>query len=495
MKRFPKRLWGMLLAVLVFSACGGEEAVDSPPKPAVFEVVDTNFTPVRMVVPDGYEAKSLFRMGDPVRVDWANTERPAKGKHDFMAYIPIAGSSTHGILWTNHEAFTPDSILGDGGGASVLEVYRDSTEGWKVIGFPHAIDFRPVGGTMANCLGGVTPWGTILTSEEVEPPSNRWLNRDSVYIFRDTSDFNGLPRHLNFGWMVEVDPHKRTALRKLYSMGRFMHEGNYCMDDGKTVYMMDDAGPGAFFKFVAEKAGDYSEGQLYAYQQSEDGNSGNWLKMPRSRDSLCYARKWAFKMGATIFIRMEDIELMDNGTFIITETGLDTINMTGVMGWGGRLANHLKKFDVGNNIIDDKYGRLLRFDPKTNKLSVMLEGGAAEKDKSIHFSNPDNMAIDYKRNMVVIHEDLVGLSHGRVPRDAWPKVVNEVYMLDLSIENPTLDDLQRFAIAPLGSESTGPVFTPDFSTLFFNIQHPLGGNPPPFNRDGTYAVTGFPEAL
>ena len=64
-------------------------------------------------------------------------------------------------------------------------------------------------------------------------------------------------------------------------------------------------------------------------------------------------------------------------------------------------------------------------------------------------------------------------------------------MLDMSIENPTVDDLQRFAVAPNGSETTGDCFTPDGKTMFLNVQHPSKENKAPFNFSTTIAVEGF----
>jgi uncharacterized protein len=69
--------------------------------------------------------------------------------------------------------------------------------------------------------------------------------------------------------------------------------------------------------------------------------------------------------------------------------------------------------------------------------------------------------------------------------------VNELFFLDLSIENPTVDDLKRFAIAPIGAELTGGIFSPDGSTLFINVMHPNANNTPPYNKSVTVAITGF----
>lgn len=474
-----------LLALLTLMACQKPKEAQTPGQ-GIFSPVDTNFSANTLIVPQqGFVTTVLFSQGDMVKAEWADKVVPAKGSHDFLAYLPIDGSSTHGILWTNHESNTPNPVLGDGGGATVMEVFSDSAGQWKLVGFPHAIDFSSVGGTMKNCLGGVTPWNTIVTSEEIEPTDNRMLNS------ADTMDIEGWARWKNYGWMVEVDPFTRKALGKRYAMGRFMHEGALFMPDKRTCYLMDDRGPGAFFKFVADRPEDLSEGVLYAFQQSKDGNSGTWLPMSRNRDSLLYARRYAFQDSATIFIRMEDLVLHPDGTIYISETGLDRTDLSQAIKYGGRPAKHLAKFHVGEGIYDDKRGRILRFDPQTNRLSVFLEAGTSSADASIDLANPDNMALDTKRNLLVIQEDLVARSAGRMPDYAQDRTINEIYVLDLGIANPSLDDLQRLAVAPLGSETTGATWTPDFSTLFFNIQHPSSANAAPYKKACTVALAGW----
>ncbi len=479
------------LSLLFLLSCGSKNDVQEDSNS--FTPLDTNFRNTGLLIPKGDFAYTiLFQEGDLIFAPGNETELvPARGRHDFMAFIPINEQPDHGVLWVNHEALDTNSRLGDGGGATIMEVLKDSTGEWTVIGPPHAIDFSTVGGTMGNCLGAVTPWRTVLTSEEVEPTRNLdFFPKDGPPILRDTSEVDSLPRWASYGWMVEVDVDGKKAIRKNYAMGRLMHEGNYCMADQKTVYMMDDEAPGVFFKFVADKAGSYEKGQLYAFQLPDEGNRGSWLPLSRDRDSLVFARKMALQRGASIFIRMEDIELSADGIFYITETGKDSIDMSEGIALGGKIAPWLEKHHLGNGVYDDTYGRILTFNPETNALNVFLEGGQAKKDKSIHLGNPDNLALDLKRNQLVIHEDINEVTGGRVP-EASTHWINEVYVLDLNIQSPTLDDLRRLVVAPHGAETTGGTWSPDFSTLFLNLQHPSKANPAPFNRASTVALTGW----
>ena len=476
----------LAVMILVMTACNSGKEQNWPTGQLPFEPVPASGDHPGLVIPADLKYQILYQQGDTA-ITPDGVKGPAKGRHDFMAFIPLE-RATKGVLWINHEDVKAHDQFGDGGGGTLLDL--EMVEGkWVIQGLPRAADFRSVGGTVKNCLGAVTPWRTIITSEEWEPENNVELY-DSGRGIRDTTELNGYPRYLNYGWMVEVDPISGRAIRKLWSMGRFMHEAAYCLEDRKTVYLMDDQSPGVFFKFVAENSGDYSKGTLFAYRQFPDGKSGDWVALPHDRDSLNFVREMALKRGATVFIRLEDIEPLNDGTFLITETGRDTTDLSQALALGGRMANHLSSVDHNGNEYHDYVGRILRYDPETNAISVFLEGGQAASRPDVNLANPDNIAIDKRRRLLYIHEDNNGTDQGRT-FGGGDQLLNEIYVLDLNIENPRLDDLERFAIGAPGCETTGPDFTPDYNSYFFNLQHPSGDNPEPFNRATTVVVTGF----
>jgi secreted PhoX family phosphatase len=263
------------------------------------------------------------------------------------------------------------------------------------------------------------------------------------------------------------------------------------MPDGRTVYLTDDFSGGVFFKFVAAIFGNYETGQLFFYKQS--GSSGSWIPLPMVRDSLNYAREVAQRMGATIFNRLEDIDMDVSGTIYIAETGADSVDLSASINNGGILANHLAPLSIGNNKIDDPYGRVLKFDPLTNSMSVFIQGGTASDGKT-NFASVDNLACDRSRNILYMQEDLISNTRGRLPSfiTSSSNWICEMYAINLSVQNPTVNDIKRFSVFPKGSEVTGGTFTPDYGTLFVNVQHPNSSNPAPYNLSVTVSVTGFP---
>ncbi|MCX6200244.1 MAG: DUF839 domain-containing protein [Bacteroidetes bacterium] len=457
----------------------------------IFKPVAINYNNRTVLIPEGFKYKVLFSEGDTVVMN-SGTHAPAKGSHDMVIYIPIDSSSEHGYIYVNHEEHKPNALLGDGGGGTIFEVKKEKDE-WNVVGDFHAIDFSNVGETFRNCGGTLTPNGTVLTTEEEFPLSNTEIN--SRFGITDTSDYNGKKKFLNYGWMVEVNPKTHQAIKKIKNFGRYRHEDAQCVPDGKTIYLTSDNKPAIIFKYVAKEKGDYENGQLYAYQQSADAESGTWIELPMQADSLLNIIDVAVCKGACMCISNEWIEAVDDKLYI-TESGTNEFDFNSEIAEGGRPAKHLNELcRVECNNYRDPFGRILELDLRTNKLRVLLNGGVSKKDSMFCFSSPDAMTSVtlHGKNYLVISEDTHGNKNGSASAavSAKGETYNEVYFLDLSIQNPTLEDLKRFMSAPEGCETTGNMFTPDGKTYFLSIQHPSTTNPAPFNKSCVIAISGF----
>lgn len=484
----------LLQSVVLTAMLAGcqESKTDAPSVGVQFASVPNAYNSQTLLVPEGTQTDIIYRgAADSVMTD-EGVIRLSKKKIDFLAYIPIDGSSEHGKLFMNHELRDSNTILGDGGGMSWLEVRKVDGQ-WQQIGDAHYIDFDELGGTWHNCGGEVTPHGTILTAEEYPPFSNEELYHNGEH-FRDTSDFNGLKRNENMGWMVEVDVATQKPLHKLWHMGRYSHEDTYSTPDGKTVYLTDDFGPCVFFKFEADTPHDYTQGQLFAYQQSEDGATGQWLAMPTEMDSLIHARQVALHMGATMFKSHEWIDAYD-GKIYISESG-GGFDYTEGIAQGGQLARHLQQapLAIGNNKTQDWFGRMLVFDPETNKMEVFLEGG--ETPDGGYFSVPDGMLIREVKGQpyLFVCEDasLGSITGAQIESYEQKKLYLEVYMIPIAADGSAgYEGIKRLAVGPEGCEMTGLEFTPDGKTLFLTVQHPSEDNPAPYNRSTIVALTGI----
>jgi len=489
-----------LLSVFVSIAvagCSGDAGSDAVENDAdhlgiQFTSLKNEYNAEALIVPEEGQVDIIFQGAlDSVMTD-EGVMRLSKNKIDFLAYVPIDSSNEHGQLFMNHELRDSNSVLGDGGGMSWLEVKKVNGH-WQQSRTANYIDFAHLGGTWHNCGGEVTPHAAILTAEEYPPFTNLELYHNGEH-FRDTSAYNGLKRNENFGWMVEVDIATKKPLHKLWQMGRYSHEDTYCTPDGKTVYLTDDYGPCIFFKFEANTPNNYTEGKLYAYQQSSDGLSGKWLSMPMVMDSLIHAREVAIRLGATMFKSHEWIDAY-NGKIYITESG-GSFDFNEDVAKGGTLAKHLrdKPIGMGSNKTKDWFGRVLVFDPTNNKMEVFLEGG--QLPDGGYFSAPDGMVITEINGQAYIFvcEDasLSSLKQAQIESYEQGQIYLELYMIPIAAdETAQVEGVKRLAIGPKGCELTGLSFTPDKQTLFLTVQHPAKDNPSPYNTSTIVALTGL----
>lgn len=463
------------------------------------------------------------------------TEVPAKQWHDFIGFTPDETGESLGWLSVNHEMIIADDNIGDGGGMTVFRIDQDETTGEFTVldqtladgrsGKFFNVDFvNTVGNTGMNC-GGISSIvdGRIWTAEE-------WFrNSNDDIVDRDVSNFiigqgtvdgqaapAGFPgfdgieiaKYENYNWLVEIDPKEAVAIRKQYNMGRQPFEGGVIMPDNRTLYTGGDATPGFFTRFVADTPGDFTSGETSVYKES----TGEWIVIDNGDFSkMLNFEAEAIAAGATMFNRIEwwALDPITNMVYF-TETGRDNPGSS----WAGEFADgaefpqyHLDRAAAQGTTPEagdywDYYGRVVAYNPSTEEVSVLLEGGPYFAESPTisnypkHLSNPDGLSVlTYEgQSILIICEDLNGSSFGRMPAGVTNRAC-ELYALDLSIENPTIDDLVRIAVTPVGAEVTGAIATPDGKTLFVNSQHPSTGNPYPYNNSLTFALTGWDVLL
>ena len=275
-----------------------------------------------------------------------------------------------------------------------------------------------------------------------------------------------------------------------------------------------DATPGFFSKFVAKTAGDFTDGQLYIYKQ--DGTP-RWIPIAMDDiNQVLSVDDTAVVHKATMFNRIEWVTY-DAGTnkVYFTETGRDNPASR----WKDEHAagavhaqHHLDRATAQGTHPDssaywDYYGRVMAYDLADSSMSVLLEGGpymATSPDSASyvstynktknHLSNPDGLGVlkVNGRSYLIVQEDLNGSSFGRVP-SGYSERPCELFLLDLTISNPSVDDLMRITHSTWGAEITGGVGTPDGKTILVNSQHPETTNKFPHNHSLTFAITGFDQ--
>jgi len=478
------------IRLLLLAAAAASAAVPFAP-------VDTSMNAMTLKFPTGMRADIVLRTGDSID-GLDNIPTVARRTFDYVGFHglgPTKGNDS-AILGVNSELRDSSTTHGDGGGFTLFKVVRNPQDNsWSRVGRGRAVDFRAVGGTWVNCGGFDTPWGTMVSGEEYPALSNAEAYAGGSQI-RDTSDVvvktqgfdDTLRRYEAHGWMVEIDPLTAIA-RKLYKMGRFSHEGGVMLPDRRTVILTDDMTPAVLFKYVATRADDLIDGQLYAYKQNADGMGGSWITLPMQLDSLVNIREVALRRGATAGIRHEWV-VYHEGKVFVAETGIDGDKgaIAKAVATGATVEKHLKGTIYKNDTALDYHGRILVLDTATWNMSVFIEGGVMASGK--HMSSVDGMHVHKIGNKayLVLLEDLVGRTQGRDPSG---KNICEGWWLDLAIANPTVDSLQRMLVGANGAELTGSTQTPDGKTMFVVVQHPSSSNTAPYDKDVVVALTGF----
>lgn len=191
---------------------------------------------------------------------------------DFNAFIPSNEDGSEGFLFSAWE---------DRPGAVSRLALQKAGNSW-IVNDALNVDFSSVLGTMINCFGSVSPWGTPLTSEENYEAENTERWNDATYStgypnYADVQriqDYLGgtFPNPYDYGYIVEItEPTAAAPVPvKHFTLGRVAHENPVIMPDDKTVYLTDDGGFKGFYKFVADTAGDLSAGTLYAAKVTQD---------------------------------------------------------------------------------------------------------------------------------------------------------------------------------------------------------------------------------
>jgi uncharacterized protein len=525
-------------------------------------------------VAPGHEADVLIRWGDQVLagapafdplLQSAAAQKLQFGyNNDYLAYFPMPGASNpshHGLLVVNHEytneelmfprigrqdlkevgfaAMTAELVAIEmaAHGGSVIEVVRENGK-WRVVPnskYARRIDAgtameitgpaagiermktngdpsgRRVLGTVNNCGGGVTPWGTWLTCEENfhgyfwgklpdGHPEARNYKRYGVPmqayawgLFHPRFDLGKEPNEANrFGWIVEIDPFDPTATpNKRTALGRNKHEcaaGILNKDGRYVVYSGDDERFEYVYRFVTQARVDLRDpatnrdildaGTLSVARYDADGIV-EWLPLVHGQgplneangfdsqaDVLIEARRAADLLGATKMDRPEDVE-----------ANPATQKVYVVLTFNERRT--AEQVDAANPRAGSLFGHVIEMIPPNGdhaasrfRWEILVQCGdpaiaevgatfSTSTSRNGWFGMPDNLAVDRQGRLWVATDGNAAAKTGRTD-GIW----------GLETDGPLRGTSKYFYRVPAGAEMCGPCFTPDDETMFVAVQHP-----------------------
>ncbi len=390
-------------------------------------------------------------------------------------------------------------------------------------------DGMTVIGTLNNCAGGMTPWGTYLMAEEnfhgyfwtdtldaegkpdlSAQPQAASMKRYGVpgmwYAwgkYYDRFNIDKDPNEANrFGWIVEVDPRNPDALPvKHTALGRFRHEGaetTISSDGHLVIYTGDDNQFDYQYKYVS--AGTVSEdatanstlladGTLYVARFDEDGTL-TWLPLVHGTgpltaengfndqgDVMIDARMAADLLGATPMDRPEDAQPRGDGTAYIMLTNntrrtpeqVNAANPRADSSFGHII--EIKEADGNHAATTGTWSILVKCgDPSIAEVGAQWN---PETSANGWFGSPDNCAIDADGRLWISTDQ----------GSSWGKTLKSDGLYGLETEGDLRGHSKLFFRCPVGAELCGPYFTDDSETLFLAVQHP--------GTDGTKDFKGF----
>lgn len=428
-RTFTKSLTALAFAGLAGCAHGGRtlRAARVPLVPDPGGLLD---------LPPGYAYRVISRLGD--RMDDGHV---VGDRADGMGCF--AAGRDRVALVRNHELSPGNANVGPFGSRAVAAAYDRATDGQPLPGGTSTLiynirtgrveaQFQSLAGTIRNCAGGVTPWGSWLSCEEDVTRAGNGVTRDHGWVFEVPAAARGL-----------VDPVPLTA------MGRFNHEAAAVNPATGIVYLTEDRGDSLFYRFLPNRRGQLSAGgrlQAMAFVEPGLDDTRNWAGVTLPRGSARPVR-WIDLTG--------------------TDSAADDLRKRGHEAGAARFARgegiHYGRGELYFCCTSGgaaKLGQVFRYRPSRAEgqpgerdTPGMLQNFVESTDPAM-FNFGDNLTVAPNGHLVVCEDQYTDVVDNHL-RGVTP--AGEVYTI---------------ARCRLQTELAGACFAPDGSTLFVNLYSP-----------------------
>ncbi len=405
-------------------------------------------------LPEGFDYTIVSRAGE-IMSDGLITPH----KTDGMGCFPLDEDRV--ILMRNHELKLKDLNLGRSAYGSE-QVLADKIDPKMVYDRTLDDDLLPGGvtrilydlkarktqnvqlalaGTMVNCAGGSTPWGSWLSCEEVVQSAGDEVVKSHGWVFEVPSRNAGL-----------------TAPVPLTAMGRFRHEAA-CVDPGTgIVYMTEDEGDGygLFYRFLPDAPGQLAKGgrlQALGFKdEPQGGDARNWTET-------------TWTVGQSRPVVWIDLDHVDNPDADMRARGHARgaawfARGEGVFFGKGEL------FFACTSGGPKRFGQIIRYVPSAH------EGQPGEKDApgllQLFVELHDRLVMDMCDNVAVSPWGHLYVCEDKIGGVNYLKAVSpqgKVYTMGRNAK-PGGGDVGT------NSELAGVCFSPDGTTLFVNVYFP-----------------------
>jgi hypothetical protein len=367
-----------------------------------------------LALPKGFEYKVFGKMNSAMADGNATPER-----HDGMALFKVKDEIR---LIRNHEVLggrvpKRDAAIGAnpydegaGGGTTTL-VFNPKTN--ELVR-----DFVSLSGTLINCAGGATPWGSWISCEETT------LGK-TVRTLPGGVKVGGFSKPHGYCFEVAASANSAVTPVPLKAMGRFEHEAIAVDKKSGVVYLTEDMQPAAgFYRFLPNRSKRLAEGgtlQMLKIKNKDnyDTRKGQtvgvalpavWVTIdnpdPQEADLEPRAvQKEGLAKGAAQFLRLEGICADERGRIYFDSTSGG--NNNGGQIWlyeptskdEGRLT--LVFESPNRKVLDMPDNLCLR--PETDHLFICEDsdytGAGSTRENYIRILTPDGRLADFAKNI------------------------------------------------------------------------------------------------
>ncbi len=375
---------------------------------------------IRLKLPEGFQYTIIGKQGTIM-----GDGRPTPAAHDGMAAFDAYGM-IH--LVRNHEL--------QGGTASSV-AFGSIPYDPKALGGTTTVvvdpvtrlvayDFASLSGTVRNCAGGPTPWGSWLTCEETTlgPAANNTFTKPHGYIFE-----------------IPAASYTESPAVAFNAMGRFSHEAVAVDPATSVVYETEDANPSGFYRFLPNQPGFVGQPANLA--------AGGTLQMLAVANQPQYDTRTGQTPGVELSAVWVVIDFPD------PQTGQQSVVNQGIAKGGARFARLEGAWYGDGNIFfvstsggNSGLGQVWQYTPTGTDTGILKL--VYESTSSAILEAPDNLHFT-PRGGILLCEDGGGLN----------------FLRGLTPSGVVFDFVGH---AVSSSECAGATFSRDGQTLFFNYQ-------------------------
>jgi secreted PhoX family phosphatase len=433
----PFAVAAAMQSLAMLGACGGQRSTNANDKVgygSLRPAKSRNTGETLLALPEGFEYTVFGKTGSKMS-DGHLTPR----NHDGMAAFDVGGQLR---LIRNHEINNklgaPGAAIGDpalaydamaGGGAVTLVIDPKTRELIR--------DFVSLNGTLQNCAGGPTPWGSWISCEETTFGPNRITDTDG-------STAGGFARNHGYCFEVSAAADRASLSEPLKAMGRFRREAIAVDARSGIVYQTEDANPAGFYRFIPNEKGELARGgelQMLAVA------AGPQIDLRKGR-----------KQGESLPAHWVDIAEPDPSD---AELGARSLVQQGLARGGAIFARLEGCWDGGDGIFfsstnggDKSLGQIWQYFPQGEDSGVLKLIFESASESALDM--PDNLCVS-PRGALVICEDARN---------------NTEYVRGLTRDGQVFDLALNLVPGYEGAEFAGATFSPDGETLFFNNYTP-----------------------